>query len=111
LFTVSVSGDDVLLLQFVSPLYSAVIDCDRAVKAEVLSVVKVAIALSRIVPVPNIVVPFINVTVPVANDGDMVAVNIMTSPYVDGLRFDVSATLLFTLFTVCVSGGDDVLPL
>jgi hypothetical protein len=88
----------------------AVIECDPAVKAEVLSVAKSAV-VSWIVPVPIIVVPFMNVTVPVANDGDRVAVNVTTEPYVDGLPDDVSVTLVAVLFTVCVSAGDEVLPL
>jgi len=93
LFTVSASADDVLPLQFVSPLYTAVIECDPAVKVEVVSMVKSAVVWTSVL-VPSTVVPSMNVTVPVANDGDTVAINVTTEPYVEGLRDETSVTLV-----------------
>ena len=43
------------------------------------------------VPVPNVVVPSLNVTVPVAADGATVAVNVTEEPYVDGFAEEDSA--------------------
>jgi hypothetical protein len=61
-------------------------------------------------PVPNVVLPSLNVTVPVAIDGETVAVKVTDVPYVDGFRDEVSATVVFALFTVCVN-VDEVLVL
>jgi hypothetical protein len=63
-----------------------------------------------IAPVPNVVLPSTNVTVPVAVDGVTVAVKVTEEPYVDGFADEASATVVFALFTVCVS-VDDVLVL
>ena len=40
-------------------------------------------------PVPRVVVPSLNVIVPVAVDGETVAVNVTAAPNVDGLSDDV----------------------
>lgn len=81
-------------------------ECDPAVRVEVL---RVAFPL-LIVPVPSIVLPSLNVTVPDAVDGDIVAVNVTDVPYVDGFLDEATVIVVFALFTVCVS-TDDVLPL
>ena len=51
-----------------------------------------------------------NVTVPVAVEGETVAVNVTEDPYVDGFADETSVTVVLALFTVCVSVGD-TLPL
>jgi hypothetical protein len=61
-------------------------------------------------PVPSVVVPSLNVTVPVASEGVTVAVSVTDKPYVDGFAEEVSVTVVFALLTVWVS-TDDVLPL
>jgi hypothetical protein len=53
-----------------------VIECAPAVSVDV---VNVAFPLLR-VPVPKVVVPSLNVTVPVAADGETVAVNFTDEP-------------------------------
>ena len=82
------------------------IECDPTSRVEMLSVaLPVAIA-----PVPSVVVPSLNVTVPVAVDGVNVAANVTATPNVDGFLDDANATLEFALLTVCVS-TEEVLPL
>jgi len=49
------------------------------------------------VPVPRVVVPFLKVTVPVAVDGDTVAVNVTEEPYVDGFSEDASVVVVLVL--------------
>ena len=61
------------------------------------------------VPVPSFVLPSANVTVPVAVVGFTVAVNVTTAPYADGLADEASVTVVFALFTVCVSAVDVLL--
>ena len=104
LLTVCVNTDDVLLLSFASPPYEAVIECVPPVSVEML---KVAFPLP-IVPVPSVVLPSRNVTVPVAVEGETVAVNVTAEPYVDGFNDDATVMVVLTLFTVCVN-TDDVL--
>jgi hypothetical protein len=79
-----------------------VTECDAAVS---VVVVKVAFPLLR-VPVPSVVPPSRNVTVPVAVDGVTVAVNFTDEPYVDGLAEDASVTVVLALLTVWVSVED-----
>jgi len=62
------------------------------------------------VPVPSVVAPSRNVTIPVAVEGVTVAVNVTACPKVDGFTFVPTAVVVFALFTVCVK-GDEVLPL
>ncbi len=69
---------------------------------------RVAVPLDR-VPVPRVVVPSMNATVPVAADGLTVAVKVTEFPYVDGLRDDATLIDDDELFTVCVR-ADDVDP-
>ena len=46
------------------------------------------------VPVPRVVVPSLNVTVPVAADGVTVAVNVTEFPYVEGLAEEASVVVV-----------------
>jgi hypothetical protein len=100
--TFCVSVDEVLLLSFASPPYEALIECDPTTSVEVL---KVALPL-LIVPVPSIVLPSLNVTVPVAAEGETVAVNVTEDPNTDGFEDEVTVVVLLALFTVCVSTAD-----
>jgi hypothetical protein len=61
------------------------------------------------VPVPSAVLPSLNVTVPVAVAGVTVAVNVTDAPYVVGFVDEVSVTIVFALFTVCVNVEDVLL--
>lgn len=63
------------------------------------------------VPVPNVVEPFLKVTVPVGVPPleVTVAVKVTDWPEVDGLREEVSEVELLALLTVWVSAGE-VLP-
>lgn len=61
-------------------------------------------------PVPSVVVPSLNVTVPVHVEGVTVAVNFTDDPYVEGFAEEVTVMVEFALFTVCVS-VDEVLAL
>ncbi len=56
--------------------------------------------------VPSIV----NCTVPVASEGEIVAVKVTDSPYFDGLGEEVTTVVVSPLFTICVM-LDDVLGL
>ena len=71
-----------------SPPYAAVTECDPVASVERLNVALPPL----IVPVPKVVLPSLNVTVPVAAEGVTVAVNVTELPYVDGFRDEVSAT-------------------
>ena len=53
-------------------------------------------------PVPSVVLPSVNVTVPVADVGVTVAVKVTEFPYVDGFADEASVTVVFVLFTVSV---------
>jgi hypothetical protein len=61
-------------------------------------------------PVPRVVLPSLNVTVPVAAEGEIVAVNVTELLYAEGFKEDANVVVVLALFTVCVS-GDDVLVL
>jgi len=87
-----------------------VIECDPAVNVEVLSVALPWLTVSVPSVVGGVVLPSMNVTVPVAVVGATVAVNFTDEPYVDGFTEELSVTVVLTWFTVCVSTGD-VLPL
>jgi hypothetical protein len=60
------------------------------------------------VPVPRVVVPSLKVTVPVAAEGDTVAVKVTDVWYVEGFSDDATVVVVLALFTVCVS-VDEVL--
>jgi len=103
--TVCVSAADVLPVKFPAPPYTAVRLWLPALKAEV---VKVATPEAFSVPVPNEVVPSLNVTVPlgVPPPEVTVAVNVTAPPYVDGLGNDVRDVELVAAMTVCVNAAD-----
>ena len=88
-FTVSVRMPEVLLEKLLSPLYLAVIECEPAVKFETVS----CAVLLEIAPVPRVVVPSKNVTVPVGVPvpvGCTVAVKTTDWPNVAGFTFDAT---------------------
>jgi hypothetical protein len=62
------------------------------------------------VPVPKVVLPFLNVTVPVAVEGVTVAVNVTEDPEIDGFADDASVVVVVTLLTVC-DNAEEVLVL
>jgi len=86
LLTACVSGAEVLVKKLLSPLYFAVIECGPAASADVDSCA--VPPLSAITP--SDVAPSRNCTVPVALEGDTVAVNVTDCPTVDGFRFDAT---------------------
>jgi hypothetical protein len=55
-----------------------------------------------IAPVPSVVLPSLKVTVPVAAEGETVAVNVTDDPYVDGFADEASVSVVLALFTVWV---------
>ena len=84
-----------LLLKFGSPPYAAVRLCVPGVRAEAW---KAALPLAS-VPVPSVVVPSRNVTVPVGEPDEelTVAVRVTACPISDGFADDVTAVLLADL--------------
>ena len=54
-------------------------------------------------PAPSRMAPSKNCTVPVAPEGETVALNVTLCPTVDGLLFDAIAVVEFALLMVCVS--------
>jgi len=92
LFTTCVTVFDVAVVKFASPLYVAVMSCEPAVSVDVVNVAVFGEPpLSE--PVPRVVVPSMNVTVPVAFMVLSVAVKVTESPTLDGFREDVSVTV------------------
>jgi len=73
-----------------------VIECDPSASVEML---KVAIPLLR-VPVPNVVLPSLKVTVPVAAEGETVAVKATVTPDADGFDDEATVVVVFVLLTV-----------
>ena len=82
------------------------IECAPAVSVDVL---KVAFPLPR-APVPNVELPSLKVTVPVAPGGVTVAVNFTDEPYVEGFADEATVIVEFALLTVC-DRAEEVLPL
>jgi hypothetical protein len=62
------------------------------------------------VPVPNVLLPSLNVTVPVADEGVTVAVKVTEVPNVEGFLDEATVVVEVALLTVWVS-AEDVLPL
>jgi hypothetical protein len=58
------------------------------------------------VPVPNVVLPSLNVTVPVAVEGDNVAVNVTEEPCTEGFADEATVVVVVALLTVCVKTVD-----
>jgi len=97
--TTWLSADEVLPAKFASPPYTAVIECEPAVSAVV---VNVACALPLRAPVPSVVAPSMNVTVPLGVPeplGVTVAVSITDWPKTDGLTEDTTEVVVEALFT------------
>jgi len=84
-----------------------VIECDPAVSGDAP---QVALGFRHVaippltVPVPSVVggvvLPSVNVTVPVAVEGDTVAVSVTDDPNVDGLADEASVVFVLTCWTV-----------
>ena len=72
-----------------------------------MEVLKVAVPLLTL-PVPSVVLPSLNVTVPVAVVDEIVAVNVTEEPTADGFEDDETVVVVLALLTVCVR-ADDVL--
>ena len=104
--TLWINADDVLLLKFVSPPYAAVIECDAALKDEV---VKVACPLASVV-LPRVVPPSLNVTVPVGvpPEPTTVAVKVTDCPAV--LGFAEEDTVVVVAIAVTVIDAEAVPP-
>jgi len=89
--TTCVTTEDVLDAKVASPLYVAVMEWEPAVS---VLVANVAIAEPFSGPLPKVVAPSLNVTVPVGVPGDVdvtVAVNVTDCPARLGFRLDASA--------------------
>jgi hypothetical protein len=88
-----------------------VIECDPVLKADVANV---ALPLPLRAPVPNVVAPSMNVTVPVGTvvfplGPATAAVNVTCCPAVDGFCDDVTVVVVagsVDAFTTCVIAGD-----
>jgi hypothetical protein len=98
------AGDDVLVRKLLSPLYTAVILCEPAARDDV---VRVAWPARLTVPVPIVLLPSLNVTIPDAVPAPgavaaTVAVNVTLWPNTEGLAEEVSDVLVPALLTVCV---------
>jgi hypothetical protein len=106
LFTVCPTAAEVTPLQLASPPYTAVI--------EWLPAESVVLANEALPPltgtVAKTVAPSRNCTLPVAADGNRVAVSVTDWPVNAGLRDDTSAIDVDALFTVCVTAGDVLAP-
>jgi hypothetical protein len=89
-FTVCVNVDDVLPLKALSPPYTAVIECEPGAR---LAGVRVAVPPDS-TPVPSVVVPSLNVTVPVALLGETVAVKVTGWPNTEGLADEETVVLV-----------------
>jgi hypothetical protein len=79
-----------------------VIECDPTPNVDVTNV---ALPLA-IVTVPRVVVPSLNVTVPVAVEGETVAVKVTDEPNVEGFADEAKVTVVFALFSVWVRAED-----
>jgi hypothetical protein len=98
--TASVAGLLVEPESLLSPAYSAVIESEPTVKPLVVVAARVSVAvLLESVPVPSVVLPFLNVTVPVATAGLTVAVIVTDAPSVTELGTD-NIVVVASLFTV-----------
>jgi hypothetical protein len=101
LFTVCVRIGDVLPVKFVSPAYTAVIECEPPAKVEVANVADPPLRAF----VPSDVVPFLNVTLPVGVPevaGVTVAVNVTDCPKLDGFSDEPTAVVVDCFVLVVV---------
>jgi hypothetical protein len=98
-FTVCESAVEVLLFEkFVSPAYSAVMECAGGLTASE-DVLKVAAPEPFSVPVPSVVAPSLNVTVPLGVPAPgatalTVAVNVTDWPETDGFAEEVGVAVV-----------------
>jgi hypothetical protein len=100
---------DVLLTKLLVVPYTALMLCFPLVRLDVL---KVAVPVESSVPVPNVALPALKLTVPLGVtpvDELTDAVNTTGWPTVDGFGLELSVVTVEALFTVCVS-VTDVLP-
>jgi hypothetical protein len=106
--TVTDTAEEVLPEFLLSPPYTAVIECIPTARVEV---VKVATPDPFSVPVPRVVVPSINVTLPVGVSllGETVAVKVTLLPTVILLAVVISAVVVLSVVTVTETAGE-VLP-
>ena len=91
--TICVRSDDLLLEKSGNPAYTAAIVCEPTDSDEVVSV---ACPDPSVVPVPNVVAPSLNVTVPVGIPAPevTVAVKVTLCPLVEGFGDEVSDVLV-----------------
>src|ERR1700722_1332811 len=73
------------------------------VPAASVEVLYVARPLESVTGDPKFAPPLWNCIVPVAADGDTVAVNVTEEPYVEGFNDDVTATVVDVPLTTCVT--------
>jgi hypothetical protein len=105
LFTVcDTAADCGLALKLLSPPYVAVIECDPTLKEDVANV---ACPDPSSVPVPRVVAPSLNVTIPVGVPlpGEFtvtVAVNVTNWLNAEGFAPELTAVVVFALLTVNV---------
>lgn len=104
-------AEEVLPLKFVSPAYTAVMECEPTVSVEV---VNVAFPVPSSVWLPSVVVPSLNVTLPVGVPlpGELavtVAVNVTACPNTVVPEDDVTRVVLPSGFTTSLMAGE-VLP-
>ena len=100
--TVCVRAEDVLSVKFVSPPYEAVMECPATESDDVANV---ACPAPFSVPVPIVVAPSLNVTVPVAvpepgETAATVAVNVTDWPKTEGFWEEVTVVVVPAWFTV-----------
>ena len=100
--TVCCTEEEVLARSFPSPPYAAVSGC---VATESDEIVNVATPLLSD-PVPRVVAPSLKVTVPVAVDGDTVAVSVTEAPKVEGFSEEVNAVVVEAFVTACDSAEE-----
>jgi hypothetical protein len=104
------STADVLVAKFVPPPYTAVIECVPSASVEIANVVFLLLS----VPVPSVVLPSLNVTVPAGLPapgaiGVTVAVNVTVSPLMDGFNEDTTEIEVAALSTTSDNGAEVLL--
>ena len=104
---VTAIAPDVEPTSFMSPPYIATMECVPAASEDVENV---AVPLDN-VPVPSVADPSLKVTVPVADEGDTVAVKVTDAPKV-GVALDADSDVVVACcctFTVLAVDVDDIL--
>jgi hypothetical protein len=95
--------DEMLPEIFEVPAYDAVMLCVPMASAEVEKVACAPLAVTLKVPLPIVVVPSRNVTVPVACVAFTVAVNVTASPGIAVLKELVTEVVEIPFKTLCVN--------